>query len=112
MDPSITVYLPDADKARGTAVILCSGGGLAAHSWGDNVINMAEWLNKRGIAAIGLKYRTRNTDAPRPKPDPNKTLNVIITEFDKLEKSNANPDLTGEGIACIDNAINDVLRAM
>ncbi len=112
VDPSITVYLPDADKARGTAVILCSGGGLAAHSWGDNVINMAEWLNKRGIAAIGLKYRTRNTDGPRPKPDPNKTLNVTITEFDKLENSNANPDLTGEGIACIDNAINDVLRAM
>ena len=26
--PSITVYLPDADKATGTAVILCSGGGL------------------------------------------------------------------------------------
>ena len=23
--PSITVYLPDADKATGTAVILCSG---------------------------------------------------------------------------------------
>ena len=112
VEPSITVYLPDADKARGTAVILCSGGGLAAHSWGDNVINMAEWLNKRGIAAIGLKYRTRNTDGPRPKMDPTKMLDVTITDFEKLQKSNANPDLTGAGNASIDNAINDALRAM
>ena len=57
--PSITVYLPDAAKATGTAVILCSGGGLMSHSWGTDVINMARWLNERGIAAIGLKYRTR-----------------------------------------------------
>jgi hypothetical protein len=41
-------HLPDADKATGTAVILCSGGGLMSHSWGSDVINMARWLNERG----------------------------------------------------------------
>lgn len=111
VDPTITVYLPEKGKSKSTAVILCSGGGLTAHSWGDNVINMAEWLNKHGIAAIGLKYRTRNADGPRPKFDATKMLNVGITEFDKLTKSNTNPDLTGAGDACIDNAINDALRA-
>ena len=112
VEPSITVFLPEASKTKSTAVILCSGGGLSAHSWGDNVINMAEWLNKRGIVAIGLKYRTRISDGPRPKFDPTKMLNVSITEFDKLNKSNTNPNLTNSDDANIDNAIADALRAM
>lgn len=112
VDPTITVYLPEKGKSKCTAVILCSGGGLTAHSWGDNVINMAEWLNKRGIVAIGLKYRTRNSDGPRPKFDPSKMLNVGITDFDKLNKSNTNPNLTGDDDVNINNAINDALRAM
>ena len=113
VDPTITVYLPEeTGKSKGTAVILCSGGGLSAHSWGDNVINMAEWLNKRGIVAIGLKYRTRISNGPRPKFDPEKMLNVDITDFDKLNKSNANPTPSDADDANINNAINDALRAM
>ena len=110
VEPSITVFLPSAEKSTGIAVILCSGGALAAHSWGDNVISMAEWLNECGIAAIGLKYRTRTSVGPRPLTS--KPLNVTITEFDKLEKSNANPDQSGATDNSIENAINDALRAM
>lgn len=110
--PSITVFLPDADKATGTAVILCSGGGLMAHSWGSDVVEMAQWLNQRGIAAIGLKYRTRTFGGNRPQPTQNERLDVTITEFDKLKKSNTNPDQSGRPDASIENAINDALRAM
>ena len=110
VEPSITVFLPEAEKSTGVAVILCSGGALAAHSWGDNVVSMAEWLNQRGIAAIGLKYRTRTNVGPRPQTS--KPLNVTVTEFDQLQKSNANPDQSGATDASIDNAINDALRAM
>ncbi len=113
--PSITVYLPDADKATGTAVILCSGGGLMAHSWGSDVINMARWLNERGIAAIGLKYRTRviggGPGGPRMGGG-GQALSASVTEFSKITKSNANPDTSEGGIKNIDNAINDALRAM
>ena len=113
--PSITVYLPDADKATGTAVILCSGGGLMAHSWGSDVINMARWLNERGIAAIGLKYRTRviggGPGGPRMGGG-GQALSASVTEFSKISKSNANPDTSEGGIKNIDNAINDALRAM
>ncbi len=113
--PSITVYLPDADKATGTAVILCSGGGLMSHSWGSDVINMARWLNERGIAAIGLKYRTRvmggGPGGPRMGGG-GQTLSASVTEFSKISKSNANPDTSESGIKNIDNAINDALRAM
>ena len=119
--PSITVYLPSADKATGTAVILCSGGGLMSHSWGTDVINMARWLNERGIAAIGLKYRTRamgggpGMGAGRPMgggAGRQGGLSATVTEFSKITKSNANPDTSEGGIKNIDNAINDALRAM
>ena len=110
--PSITVFLPDDDKATGTAVILCSGGGLMAHSWGSDVVDMAQWLNQRGIAAIGLKYRTRTWGGNRPQPAQNERLDVTITEFGNLKKSNTNPDQSGRPDPSIDNAINDALRAM
>lgn len=119
--PSITVYLPDAEKATGTAVILCSGGGLMSHSWGTDVINMARWLNERGIAAIGLKYRTRamgggpGMGAGRPAgggSNRQMALSATVTEFSKITKSNANPDTSESGVKNIDNAINDALRAM
>lgn len=113
--PSITVYLPDADKATGTAVILCSGGGLMSHSWGSDVINMARWLNERGIAAIGLKYRTRvmgGAGGMRMGGGGGQALSASVTEFSKITKSNANPDTSESGVKNIDNAINDALRAM
>ena len=113
--PSITVYLPSADKATGTAVILCSGGGLMSHSWGSDVINMARWLNERGIAAIGLKYRTRVMGGGPGSPrmgGGGQALSASVTEFSKITKSNANPDTSESGIKNIDNAINDALRAM
>jgi acetyl esterase/lipase len=55
--PSLTVFLPPADKAVGTAVIVCPGGGyqhLAATYEGKEP---AQWLNQRGIAAFVLRYR-------------------------------------------------------
>lgn len=56
-NPTITVYLPPKEKATGTAVIICPGGGyayLAIETEGDDI---AKWLNKLGIAGIVLKYR-------------------------------------------------------
>jgi acetyl esterase/lipase len=55
--PSITVWLPAPDKATGSAVVVCPGGGygmLAVEHEGKQV---AEWLNGLGIAAFVLKYR-------------------------------------------------------
>jgi endo-1,4-beta-xylanase len=55
--PSLIPYLPEASSATGTAVILLPGGG---HSelWMDHEgVNVARWLQQRGIAAFVLKYR-------------------------------------------------------
>lgn len=56
-NPSITVFLPPAEKATGTAVVICPGGGhreLVYHAEG---VEPARYLNELGVAAFVLKYR-------------------------------------------------------
>ncbi len=55
--PSLTPYLPAADKATGCAVIVAPGGGHR-ELWSDHEgHNVARWLSEHGIAAFVLKYR-------------------------------------------------------
>ncbi len=56
-NPSITPYLPAADKATGAAVIIAPGGGHT-ELWIDHEgYNVAHWLQQHGVAAFVLKYR-------------------------------------------------------
>jgi len=55
--PSLTPYLPAADKATGCAVIVAPGGGHR-ELWSDHEgHNVARWLSEHRIAAFVLKYR-------------------------------------------------------
>lgn len=56
-NPSITPFVPAADKATGTAVIICPGGGHSKLCLGHEGYALAEWFQERGIAAFVLKYR-------------------------------------------------------
>jgi acetyl esterase/lipase len=56
-DPSLTVFLPSAEKATGTAVLICPGGGYGALAFDHEGYAIARWLNDNGIAGIILKYR-------------------------------------------------------
>jgi endo-1,4-beta-xylanase len=56
-NPSIEVYLPPADKAVGTAVIVAPGGGHRNLVIGSEGSDIAKWLNSLGVAAFVLKYR-------------------------------------------------------
>jgi dienelactone hydrolase len=58
-DPTLTVFLPDAAKANGAAIIVAPGGALQALSLDGEGTKVAEWLNSKGIAAFVLKYRLR-----------------------------------------------------
>lgn len=60
--PQLHVYLPPPDKASGTALIVCAGGGYGHLAMCLHVENVVQLLNDRGIAVIGLKYRTRYSD--------------------------------------------------
>src|SRR5207244_862186 len=55
--PTLTIYLPPADKANGTAVVICPGGGYGALAVDHEGRQPAEWLNAHGVAAFVLKYR-------------------------------------------------------
>lgn len=55
--PAITVYLPPAEKANGTAVIICPGGGYGVEAAGHEGADVAKKLNEFGVTAFVLKYR-------------------------------------------------------
>ncbi len=57
--PQMFVWFPKERTAKGTAMIICPGGGyrhLAMNLHAGNVVTL---LNKKGITVIGLKYRTK-----------------------------------------------------
>jgi acetyl esterase/lipase len=55
--PDITVYLPTKIFATGQAVVICPGGGYVRLAYDKEGLDIAKWLNSKGIAAIVLKYR-------------------------------------------------------
>lgn len=61
-NPTLTVYLPPKDKATGTSVIICPGGGyhcLLIEREGNAI---ARAFNKIGVAAFVLKYRLPDSE--------------------------------------------------
>ncbi|MGA8593168.1 MAG: alpha/beta hydrolase [Bryobacteraceae bacterium] len=60
---SLTVYKPAAGSApNGVGIIICPGGGFMALSINSEGIDVAKWLNGRGVTAFVLKYRLAPTE--------------------------------------------------
>jgi acetyl esterase/lipase len=55
--PSITVFLPPKEKAIGTAVIICPGGGYSILAASHEGYDVAKKFNEWGVTAFVLKYR-------------------------------------------------------
>jgi acetyl esterase/lipase len=59
-EPILDVYPAPAEKATGTAVIICPGGAY----WGLAIVHegatVAKWFNSLGVTAFVLKYRLPN----------------------------------------------------
>ena len=55
--PTITPFFADKDKANGTAVIICPGGGYIGLSMDNEGWSIAKAFNKIGVTAFVLKYR-------------------------------------------------------
>ena len=60
-NPIIEVYLPPKEKANGTMIIVAPGGGHKELGWPNEGVQIAQWLNERGVAAAVLKYRLAQT---------------------------------------------------
>ena len=56
-NPSITVFLPPKEKATGTAVVVCPGGGFTNLVYNAEGKDAAKFLNSLGVTAFVLKYR-------------------------------------------------------
>ena len=55
--PTLSIFLPTKEKANGTAVVICPGGGYEHLAFAKEGISVAKWLNSIGVAAFVLKYR-------------------------------------------------------
>lgn len=55
--PTLAVYLPPADKANGTAVIICPGGGYRILAAGHEGVDVAKQFTEWGVTAFVLRYR-------------------------------------------------------
>lgn len=84
VQPTLTAYLPDASIANGTAVIVAPGGAFHTLSIESEGIDVAKWLNAKGVAAFVLKYRLVHMDTD----DPVGTLMKKMGDFKKLDEEN------------------------
>jgi predicted peptidase len=55
--PTLTLFVPELDKANGTAVIIAPGGGFHALSINSEGLDVAKWLVQKGVTCFVLKYR-------------------------------------------------------
>ncbi len=55
--PTLAIYLPAPEKAVGTAIVVCPGGGYRNLAMDHEGEQIARWFNSLGVAAFVLKYR-------------------------------------------------------
>jgi acetyl esterase/lipase/lysophospholipase L1-like esterase len=65
-EPTLTVYAPPTPLSNGTAVIICPGGAFGFLSIDSEGIDVAKWLNGKGVTAFVLKYRLANSKTTDP----------------------------------------------
>ncbi len=80
--PDIAVFLPAKRNSNGQAVVICPGGGywILAYDWEG--IDIARWLNSKGVTAIVLKYRlpsSNNNIEPHKTPllDAQRAIRIV-----------------------------------
>ncbi len=71
------VYLPEKELNTGAAVVICPGGGYWVEAMGHEGYDIAEWLKKRGIAGIVLKYRLPYGHHEIPSGDVRRTIRIV-----------------------------------
>jgi lysophospholipase L1-like esterase/acetyl esterase/lipase len=83
--PTLTAYLPPADMATGTAVVIAPGGAFHTLSIDSEGIEVAKWLNAKGVAAFVLTYRLVRSLTT----DPVAELTPKMDDLQRLDAENA-----------------------
>ena len=76
-EAEITVYLPDAQKATGRAVVCCPGGGYSHLAIDHEGHQWAPFFNTQGIALIVLKYRMPHGNRMVPMSDAEEAIKTV-----------------------------------
>jgi acetyl esterase/lipase len=77
-EPTLTIFLPPAEKATGTAVVICPGGGYGFLAVDHEGKQVAQWLNNQGVAAFMLKYRLApRYRHPAPLQDAQRAIRTV-----------------------------------
>ncbi len=76
--PTLTVYLAPKEKATGSAVIICPGGGYGIIAFGHEGTDVAKRFNAMGVTAFVLKYRI---------PDDNTMVNKETAPLQDAQKA-------------------------
>ena len=80
-EPSLTIYLPDAEKATGTAIVVCPGGGYGGLAIDHEGEQIGQWLIANGIAAFVLQYRhAPHYGHPYPLMDSQRAVRTVRRE--------------------------------
>jgi len=76
-EPTLTVYPPAVDRANGTAVIICPGGGYVRQSTRREGEQYAHWLSTLGVTAFVLTYRQVEFGHPAPLRDVLRAVRLV-----------------------------------
>lgn len=92
--PTVTVH--PAPHPNGTAAVILPGGGYARVVTDKEGTEIADWLNRHGVTAFVLSYRTKGADNEpgwlKPVQDAQRTLSLIRSQ---AEKWKLHPDRIG-----------------
>lgn len=78
---TLSLYLLAAEKAAGTGVVVCPGGGYGTLALDHEGRQIAGWLNSLGVAAFVLKYRLGpRYHHPAPLQDAQRALRLVRSQ--------------------------------
>lgn len=76
-EPTLTVFRAAVDRANGTAVIICPGGGYVRLSTDREGEQYANWLSSLGVTAFVLKNRMVEFGHPAPLQDVLRAVRLV-----------------------------------
>jgi acetyl esterase/lipase len=82
--PTIAIYRPAKEKANGTTMLICPGGGYWNLYYELEGEEVAKWANDHGMTGVILKYRvprrpddTKGEPARRPLQDAQRAVSIL-----------------------------------
>jgi endo-1,4-beta-xylanase len=96
--PAIIPFLPQPDKATGTAIVVCPGGGHQNLAMEHEGYAVGKWLSDHGVAAFVLEYRLARVPGSTYKVNVHALMDAqraIRTVRSRAKEWNVNPAAVG-----------------